>query len=103
MRYTTIAARSAFARLYISMTACALLQTAPLVSAQAALPEPLKIDSGQLSGIEIGAGGKPVRAYLGVPYAAPPLGDLRWREPREPGARNVIRARPYSSKPRMRT
>ena len=34
-------------------------------------------DAGVLRGLE-GAG---VRAFLGVPYAAPPTGDLRWRSP----------------------
>jgi para-nitrobenzyl esterase len=38
----------------------------------------IKIEDGQLSGITLDSG---VRAYLGIPYAAPPVQDLRWREP----------------------
>ncbi len=38
----------------------------------------VKTDAGSLSGVS-GAGG--VTAYLGIPYAAPPVGDLRWRPP----------------------
>jgi len=37
----------------------------------------VKTNSGSLSGInETG-----IWAYLGIPYAAPPVGDLRWRPP----------------------
>jgi para-nitrobenzyl esterase len=37
------------------------------------------LDSGQVSGV---AGSDPaVRVYKGIPYAAPPVGDLRWRAP----------------------
>jgi para-nitrobenzyl esterase len=39
--------------------------------------DPVKVDGGLVSGIEVDG----VRAYKGIPYAAPPLGDLRWREP----------------------
>jgi len=42
--------------------------------------DPVRLDSGDVSGVwrENAA----VRAYLGIPFAAPPVGDLRWRAPR---------------------
>ena len=41
--------------------------------------ESVTLDSGRLSGV---AGDDPtVRVYKGIPYAAPPVGDLRWRAP----------------------
>lgn len=39
----------------------------------------VKIDEGALSGVRTADGA--VRAYKGVPYAQPPLGNLRWRPP----------------------
>lgn len=46
-------------------------------SATYAAPPTVTIDSGALSGAEKDG----VVSYLGVPYAAPPIGDLRWRAP----------------------
>lgn len=40
--------------------------------------DPVAVDGGAVSGKLLDSG---VRAYLGVPFAAPPVGDLRWREP----------------------
>ena len=43
------------------------------------IPEdPVVVDGGALSGKLLDRG---VRAYFGVPFAAPPVRDLRWREP----------------------
>lgn len=40
-------------------------------------PAPIKVEGGLLQGTAIGN----TEAWLGVPFAAPPLGDLRWRVP----------------------
>jgi para-nitrobenzyl esterase len=45
------------------------------------LTDPIKIDTGYISGTLIGDVGKEVRIYRGIPYAAPPVGDLRWKPP----------------------
>jgi len=57
-----------------------------LGSAQAAGAQDLtiKIAQGKLQGKSINGGR--VHAFLGIPYAAPPVGELRWRPP-EPAAR----------------
>ena len=58
---------------------CALLA----ISAQAAtFPQPVKTDSGAVSGVPAAKTG--VTAFLGVPFAAPPVGDLRWKPPVAP-------------------
>jgi para-nitrobenzyl esterase len=46
------------------------------VGVWAAIPDPVRTDAGQLSGVTLPSG---VRAFKGIPFAAPPLGDLRWR------------------------
>jgi para-nitrobenzyl esterase len=50
-------------------------------SANALLPDPIKTDAGYLSGTTIGEVGKEVRIYRGIPYAAPPVNELRWKPP----------------------
>jgi para-nitrobenzyl esterase len=63
-------------RIFTSLVLLTML--APLCRAASAdLSGGVKTSSGELIGIE-----RPgVREFLGVPYAAPPTGDLRWRPP----------------------
>jgi para-nitrobenzyl esterase len=56
-------------------------QATPETSEADLLTDPVKLDAGYISGTTIGEPGKEVRIYRGVPYAAPPVGDLRWKPP----------------------
>ncbi len=40
----------------------------------------IQVDGGLISGSPVGSDGQ-IRAYKGIPYAAPPVGDLRWKPP----------------------
>ena len=53
--------------------------------------DPLKVktDQGETQGKTINNG--KVRAFLGLPYAAPPVGDLRWHAPEPPGKWTGVR------------
>jgi para-nitrobenzyl esterase len=41
----------------------------------------IKLDSGYISGTVTGEPGNEVSTYRGVPYAAPPVGEFRWKPP----------------------
>jgi para-nitrobenzyl esterase len=74
-----------------------ILSAATIITAQKPIqPRPVQIDSGKLLGVAT-ADGK-VIAYKGVPYAAPPIGDLRWRPP-QPVAKwkHILFARDFGS------
>jgi para-nitrobenzyl esterase len=62
-----------------------------LLAEAPSLPEPrVTIDSGMLSGTHFGV--DPAEAaFLGIPYAAAPTGNLRWRPPQPPPAWKGVR------------
>jgi len=50
------------------------------VARLSAADDPLRIDSGQIAGERVGAD-QSIRAYKGIPFAAPPVGVHRWHPP----------------------
>lgn len=62
----------------------------PIVAQQTGiLQKPVGIGTGLISGVSTAAPG--VRAFKGLPYAAPPVGDLRWRPPQPPAKWEGVR------------
>ena len=62
------------------------LLTIPFITSAA--PDVIKIDSGQVSGTLVNG----VRVFKGIPFAAPPVGDLRWRPPQPVASWTGVRA-----------
>ncbi len=60
------------------------------IPALPALPDPIKTDSGSVSGASDNDG--TVRIFKGIPYAAPPVGDLRWKVAQAPAKWDGVKA-----------
>jgi len=61
----------------------------------AAISDPVKTSDGKISGVTLDSG---VRAFKGIPFAAPPIGDLRWKQP-QPAApwKGVLKADKFAN------
>ncbi|HEY4460244.1 MAG TPA: carboxylesterase family protein [Pseudonocardiaceae bacterium] len=68
--------RNRLIALLVATLAALSVGTGTAVAADA--PLTVRVESGQLQGIAVGQ----TRQFLGVPYAAPPVGPLRWAPPR---------------------
>src|SRR5215813_12938212 len=61
----------------VQFTFVAFIVVTAVVSA--AISDPVKIDTGLIEGTS--NAGSEVRVFKGIPFAAPPVGPLRWRPP----------------------
>lgn len=85
----------------LSAWACGSATDSAVATSAAADAPPARrvvaVDGGEIAGVPPSPGDQ-VRVYKGIPYAAPPLGDRRWRPPQsvEPwtGVREATRVAP---------
>lgn len=86
------------ARFAFSLALGVSLASLCAATARAELPNPspvVSIASGQVQGTTLASG---VYSFLGIPYAAPPVGPLRWKRPQPPASWTGVRqATAYSN------
>jgi para-nitrobenzyl esterase len=74
-------------RTFIALVTLTVVSALPVY---AAIAEPIRVETGMVSGVP---GAFPeVRVFKGLPFAAPPVGDLRWRPPQAPKNWDGVRA-----------
>src|SRR5262249_1256769 len=77
----------------LSIGRISILFITSIVPVAAQSNSPLQVKTAQ--GIVEGQMQGPAREFLGIPYAAPPVGDLRWKPPVAPAAWGGVRMAKY--------
>ena len=74
----------------------------PAVTVSGGMTEVLTLSDGKVQGVKTKDGA--VEVFTGIPYAKPPVGELRWRAPQDPeswsGVRTCARFAPMAMQPR---
>jgi para-nitrobenzyl esterase len=83
LHYLTVTA------LVLALASCATPADEPAASTP--LPDAVQIDTGLVSSID-GANHSEVRIFKGIPFAAPPVGELRWQPPQPAASWEGVRA-----------
>jgi para-nitrobenzyl esterase len=65
-------------RVGLALAVCAALGIATTSGVPAAISDPVRTDAGLVAGLTLPSG---VRAFKGIPFGAPPVGERRWKEP----------------------
>lgn len=84
-----------------NLSATAVLLSLSLSPLYAQAPSGLVVQApaGTVQGIAQTSPGGPARAFLGIPYAAPPVGDLRWKPPvPAPAWKGTLQATSFGSR-----
>ena len=72
-------------RRWAACTVALLLAT----QGHASVRDPVQIDTGRIRGADTAVAG--IRVFKGIPFAAPPVDDLRWRPPQPPVSWHGVR------------
>ncbi|HVG69948.1 MAG TPA: carboxylesterase family protein [Vicinamibacterales bacterium] len=83
-------------RARIAFVIVAAAVAASTVAMPAAIPDPVKTDAGLLTGETLKSG---VQVFRGIQFGAPPIGNLRWREPQPVQKWSGIREAKYWGSP----
>jgi para-nitrobenzyl esterase len=51
----------------------------------------VKLDTGSISGMKASQNGQGIYVFRGIPFAAPPIGDLRWKPPQSAASWSDVR------------
>lgn len=55
------------------------------------IEDPIHLNTGSVSGFKTSQNGQEIRIYRDIPYAAPPVGDFRWKPPQPPASWSGVR------------
>jgi para-nitrobenzyl esterase len=77
-------------RIVCALATVVALALAAILPLSAAVTEPVRVENGLVTGVA-GATAD-VRVFKGLPFAAPPVGDLRWRAPKPAANWSGVRA-----------